>query len=129
MPNPTTLLKPKPTLRPKQINNAILSISPKPPTENRIPPIPARDNISRNPPISREKLSLSQSIDYDKLTVNQQMKWDAGMHGSVHLRTDVKNPYYFVRWRDPKTKSLRSTKLDSDYNRAIAKLKELIHPD
>jgi hypothetical protein len=129
MPNPTTLLKPKPTLKPKQTNNAILSISPKPPTENRIPPIPVRDNISRNLPTSREKLSLKDSIDYDKLTVNQQIKWDAGIHGSVHLRTDVKNPYYFVRWRDPKTKSLRSTKLDSDYNRAIAKLRQLTHPD
>jgi hypothetical protein len=125
----TTLLKPKPILKHKPINNAILSISPKPPTQQRPLPTPVRDNISRNLPISREKLSLKDSIDYDKLTVNQQIKWDAGIHGSVHLRTDVKNPYYCVRWRDPKTKSLRSTKLDSDYNRAIAKLKQLTNPD
>jgi hypothetical protein len=68
---------------------------------------------------------MHQAIDPDKLTVNQQMKWDAGMYGSVHLRTDVKNPYYFVRWRCPITKALRSTKLDRDYDRAMVKLRQL----
>jgi hypothetical protein len=68
---------------------------------------------------------MNQAIDYDKLTVNEQMKWDKGMYGSVHLRTDVKHPYYFVRWRCPITKSLRSTKLDADYDRAMVKLQQL----
>jgi hypothetical protein len=68
---------------------------------------------------------MNQAIDYDKLTVSQQMKWDAGMYGSIQLRTDVKNPYYFVRWKCPITKKHRSTKLDADYDRALAKLQQL----
>jgi hypothetical protein len=68
---------------------------------------------------------MNQAVDYDKLTVNEQMKWDKGMYGSVHLRTDVKNPYYFVRWKCPITKKHRSTKLDANYDRALVKLAQL----
>jgi hypothetical protein len=125
---------PRPILRqpPKHPSQLSLLPEPQPPTKHRppptvdpAPPTPERGNISRNPPERGKFIPMNQAIDYDKLTVNEQMKWDKGMYGSVHLRTDVKHPYYFVRWRCPITKSLRSTKLDSDYDRAMEKLRKL----
>jgi hypothetical protein len=129
MPNPTTLLKPKPTLKPKQTNNAILSISPKPPTQHRTPPISASENISRTPPKRERQPLICEVVDYDKLTPNQQMKWDQGMYGSIHLRSDVKQPYYLVRWEDPIAKIYRATKLDRDWDISKIKWRKLLHPD
>jgi hypothetical protein len=118
----------RPKLKPKPARQLTLLPEPQPPTQHREPPQPAREQISRVSPEPGKFVPLHKAIDYDKLTVNEQMKWDKGMYGSVHLRTDVKHPYYCVRWRDPNTKKLRSTKLDSDYDRSIAKLKLLVHP-
>ena len=118
---------PRPILKekPKSQQLKISSISPQPPTVHREVTAPPRDNLSPNPVKSRDKLSLNQAIDYDKLTPSQQLKWDAGIYGAVTLRTDGKTPCYCVRWTDPISKRRRSTKLDSDYDRAIAKLKQL----
>jgi hypothetical protein len=118
----------RPKLKHKPVHQLSLLPESQPPTQHREPPISERAEISRHSPKRGKFVPLHQAIDYDKLTVNEQMKWDAGMYGSVHLRTDLKTPYYCVRWKDPVTKKHRSTKLDSDYNRAIAKLKLLVHP-
>jgi hypothetical protein len=70
-------------------------------------------------------LPLNQAIDIDKLTPTGQAKLAAGVYGSVQLRTDVKNPYYVTRWKDPITGVKRSTKLGYTWVDAIAKLKQL----
>lgn len=128
MPNLLQFERPRPKLKLKSTTQLSLLPEPQPPTQHREPPQPEREIISRNPP-ERGRLSLiHECVDYDKLTVNEQMKWDRGMYGSVHLRGDLKNPYYCVRWKDPISKKYRSTKLDSDYDRSIAKLKLLVHP-
>jgi hypothetical protein len=116
---------PKPVLKPKPEQLRILSILPKPPTQHREIPSQLREEVSPKRAKPGEVSSLADKIDYDKLTVNQQAKWDAGMFGSVHLRSDKKNPYYCLRWIDPKTKRQRSTKLADNYPDAIAKLKKL----
>ena len=115
----------KPILKPKASQLAI-SISPQPPTENRLPPNLERDTISRNNPAKRERISLRDSIDYDKLSPNEQAKWDAGMFGSIHLKEDRGRQYYVVRWVDPNTKSLRSNVLGKTYEQAKATLKKMV---
>jgi hypothetical protein len=125
---------PRPILRqpPKPVNQLSLLPNPQPPTQHREPPTvhrepptPERAKITRNPPDRGQKLPIREAIDYDKLTVNEQMKWDAGIYGSVQLRSDVKSPYYFVRWKCPITKKHRSLKLDEDYDRALEKRRQL----
>jgi hypothetical protein len=128
VPNVLAFERPRPKPKLKSTTQLSLLPEPQPPTQHREPPQTTREQISRNSPERGKFVPLHQAVDYDKLTVNEQMKWDAGMYGSVHLRSDVKHPYYCVRWRDPRTKKLRSTKLDSDYDRSIAKLKLLVHP-
>jgi hypothetical protein len=128
VPNVLAFERPRPKPKLKSTTQLSLLPEPQPPTQHRESPISERVEISRHSPERGKFLPLHQAIDYDKLTVNEQMKWDAGMYGSVHLRTDLKNPYYCVRWKDPVTKKHRSTKLDADYDRAIAKLKLLVHP-
>jgi hypothetical protein len=125
MPNYQTC--PRPILRqpPKPPSQLSLLPEPQPPTQHREPPTVERAKITRNPPERGQKLPMNQAIDYDKLTVNQQMKWDAGTFGSVQLRSDVKTPYYFVRWKCPITKTHRSLKLDEDYDRALARRRQL----
>lgn len=122
---PRPILKPKP--KPQQLT--ILSICPQPPKEHREIPAPLKEKIS--PPRGKrgEKKSLKQAIDYDKLTPTQQARWDAGLYGSIHLRSDKDNPYYVLRWRDPNTKSLRSTKLGNTYQEAVANLRKEIRDD
>jgi hypothetical protein len=122
---PTTLDRPKPKLKPKP-HQLAFNIEPQPPTVNRLPPNVGRENISRHPPPAREKTSPFANIDYEKLTPTQQAKWDAGIFGSIHLRQDVKEPYYCVRWICPVTKSLRSKKLAKTYDRAKATLRKMI---
>jgi hypothetical protein len=117
--------RPKPILKTKPQQLAF-DIEPQPPTANRLPPNLPREKISPNPPPPREKISPFASIDYDKLTPTQQAKWDAGIFGAIHLRDDVTDPYYCVRWTDPVTKRQRSKKLHQDYDRSKAILKKLI---
>jgi hypothetical protein len=128
LPNLLNFERPRPKIKPKPPTQLTLVPTPQPPTEHREPPQSIGVTISPSPPKRGRLLPLHQSIDYDKLTVNEQIKWDAGMYGSVHLRSDKKNPYYCVRWKDPISKKYRSTKLDSDYDRSIAKLKLLVKP-
>jgi hypothetical protein len=125
MPKMDTNTRPKPILKPKQQQLSFSITNPQPPTVSRELPLVNRDNSSRNPRRTRDKKSLKQAIDYDKLTPTQQLKWDAGIYGCIHLRTDVKKPYYCLRWTDPTTKSRRSTKLAHTYDEAISKLKQL----
>jgi hypothetical protein len=110
----------KPILKPKPIYQQ-LSLSPQPPIEHReIPKLWEQTTQQK-----RVKLSLRESIDPDKLTPTGQAKLAAGVYGSIVLRTDVKDPYYVVRWKDPNTGSRRSTKLAHTWEAARAKLREL----
>jgi hypothetical protein len=115
----------KPILKAKP-QQLILSIQPQSPTENRLPPASIGGNISRNPPPVREKLPLRESIDYDKLTANEQAKWDAGMYGSLHLKSDKGYQYYVVRWFDPRTKALRSNSVGKTIDEAKANWRKLV---
>jgi hypothetical protein len=115
----------QPRLKERPTHPTILSIIPKPPTVQRDPPALLREVCSPKSPKSGEQTSPKEAIDYDKLTPTQQAKWDAGMYGSIHLRSDKVTPYYCVRWRDPKTKRQRSQKLGTTYKEAVAALKKL----
>jgi hypothetical protein len=118
-------LTPKPKLKPKA-SQLTLSISPQPPTVNRLPPNLDKEKISRNKPPKREKLTLRESIDYDKLSPSEQAKWDAGIFGSIHLKEDRGRQYYVVRWVDPLTKTYRSNVLGKTYEQAKATLKKMV---
>jgi hypothetical protein len=125
MPTQKNFSRPKPILK-TQTQQLTLSIHPQPPTANRLPPNVSRAKMSRNPPDSRVKMSPFANIDYDKLTPTQQVRWDAGIFGTIYLRDDVAIPYYCVRWTCPVSKTRRSKKLDRDYDRSKAILKKMI---
>jgi hypothetical protein len=125
MQNSKNFLRSRPILKPKP-QQLHLSIDLQPPTQNRLPPDPTGVNISPKNRHNREKLSLRESIDYDKLSPSEQAKWDAGIYGSIHLKSDRGYDYYVVRWVDPRTGSLRSNSLGKTFDAAKAKLKEMI---
>ncbi|WP_310485717.1 hypothetical protein [Chamaesiphon sp. VAR_48_metabat_403] len=73
----------------------------------------------------RVRKSLKESIDYAKLTATKQAAWDAGMYGSIEIKTIKGNDYLYLRWNDPETGKKRSTYLGKDWNTAIEKMKKL----
>ena|GEM_PF-4546438 len=101
--------------------------TPAAPTVNRPPPLAIRvdSTLTQNP--VRGKSSLKDAIDYDKCTPTQQAQLDAGCFGQIELKTIGRNQYYYLRWQDPLTNKKRSTYLAKDYDKAIAKRKELIN--
>jgi hypothetical protein len=73
----------------------------------------------------RGKTTLRAAIDYDRLSPTKQAQWDLGMFGSIELKTIKGFQYYYLRWKDPDNKKMRSTYLGKTWDRAIAKLKNL----
>lgn len=118
-------LTPKPILKDKA-SQLTRSISPQPPTENRLPPNIEREKISQVKPTVGKKLPMRECIDYDKLTANEQAKWDAGMYGSLHVKNQKGYEYYVVRWHDPLTKTYRSNSLGKDEKQAIALWRKMV---
>lgn len=128
MPNLLKFERPRPKLKTKPNTQLSLLPEPQPPTEHRTVPNNVGDKI---PPTVRKVggiLSLAQSVDYDKLTPTQQLKWDAGMYGSIQLKTVKGYQYYYVRWRESNTGIQRSKYLGKTWDIAVANLKQLTHP-
>jgi hypothetical protein len=69
--------------------------------------------------------SLKDAIDYDSLTPTQQAKWDAGLYGSIELKSRGIYQYYYLRWRDKNTDKYRSTYLGKTWGIAIDKLRAM----
>lgn len=125
MPNLLKFERPRPKLKNRDSSQLSLLPTPQPPTQHRPPP-----NIVREiPPLTTKKvrdvMSLYESVDYDKLTPTNQMRWDAGMYGSIELKTIKGYQYYYLRWQDPSDGRKRSTYLGKSWDNAIAKLKKL----
>lgn len=100
-----------PTPQPPKIHRDILAI-------NRV-----QNTLTK--PAVRVRKPLYQAIDPDKLSATDRAKWDAGIYGSIEVKTIKGHEYYYLRWRDPETKKHRSTYLAKDWDKAIAKLKKL----
>ena len=54
------------------------------------------------------------------------MRLDAGLFGSIELKTIKGFQYYYLRWQDPANDKKRSTYLGKTWDKAKAKLAELV---
>jgi hypothetical protein len=118
-------LTPKPILKAKP-QQLILSISPQPPPENRLPPNLERVKISRKSRSVRDKLPIRQCVDYDKLSPSEQARWDEGMYGALTLKEDRGSQYYVVRWTDPRNGSRRSNSVGKTFADAKQNWRKLV---
>jgi hypothetical protein len=128
MPNYPIATRPKPILKARQTHLTFTIPQPQPPTESRAVPMSHRVQKTLTDPTARVRKSLAQAIDYDTLTPSKQRGWDLGNYGSIELKNIKGHFYYYLRWREPKTNKNRSTYLGKDWDKAIAKLKELTNP-
>lgn len=120
--NPLPILK-KPTVKPK-----ILSIVSQLPITAVLPLEEVRGDYPLKQPQKEILLTLHQAIDYDKLTPTQQLKYDAGLFGSIELKSIGIYHYYYCRWTEPESKKRRSTELGKNWDEAIKALYLMLHP-
>jgi hypothetical protein len=125
MPNLLNFERPRPKLKNSQPQQLNLLPEPKPPTQHRSVVSINRAKTTLTAPAVRVRKSLQESIDYNFLTPTQQLRWDAGMYGSIELKTIRGYQYYYLRWLDPESKKYRSNYLGKTWERAIAKLRKL----
>ena len=121
------LICPRPILKekPQSQQLTISSLSPQPPTVHRETVAPPRVENTLTAPVVRVRKALKDAIDYAKLTATKQAAWDAGMYGSIEIKSIKGNDYLYLRWNDPETGKKRSTYLGKDWNTAIEKMKKL----
>jgi hypothetical protein len=125
MPKILKFQRPKSKLQTKPNHQLSLLPEPQPPTEHRSVENPHRDKITPTARAVGVRKPLKEAIDYDKLTPTQQAKWDAGVYGSIELKSRGIYQYYYLRWRDPTTNKYRSTYLAKGWDEAIAKMRNL----
>lgn len=117
--------RPRPKVKTKPPTQLSVLPTPQPPAEHRSIPDRTRAKSSLTISKVRDIIPLKDAIDYDKLTPTQQMRWDAGMYGSIELKTIKGHQYYYLRWQEQTTGRKRSTYLAKTWNDAIEKLRKL----